>query len=74
MSFSSPKYEAPEQVAPTVAMTPPEPEEVATAPKMTKNTVDREAALSKSKGTSALRIKLNLGGMNSTGTGNGAIL
>ena len=62
---SKPKVvEAP---APTVAATPPPPEETAEAPVINEGNKRKNQADSKRKGTSALRIDLNLGGGNMGG-------
>ena len=64
---SKPKVvEAP---APTVAATPPPPEETAEAPVINEGNKRKNQADSKRKGTSALRIDLNLGGGNMGGAG-----
>lgn len=72
---SSPSYDPPEQQkqAPSIAATPPEPEQVATAPEVSSDSQTKNTANAKRKGTSALRIQLNVGGMSPKvgGTGNG---
>lgn len=81
MSFSKPKYpdppDPPAAQAPVVAATPPDPEEVAAAPEVNKDSQMKQATNTKRKGTSALRIQLNVGGMGGSpargkgGGGNG---
>lgn len=55
--------------APQVAATPPPPEEIAEAPTINEGSKRKNQADSQRKGTSALRINLNLGGGNMGGGG-----
>lgn len=55
--------------APTVAATPPPPEEVAEAPAINEGAKRKNANNSKRKGTSALRIDLSIGGGDMGGGG-----
>lgn len=71
MSFGSPSYDPPAQQAPVVAATPPDPEQVATAPDLSKDAQMKNDTNAKRKGTSALRIQLNVGGMTGGGGGGG---
>lgn len=73
MGFSSPSTpEVQPAKAPVVAATPPEPEQVATAPTVSDNSQMKSNTNSKRKGTSALRIQLNVGGMGNTAAGLGS--
>lgn len=64
---SAPK--APPAQAPQVAATPPPPETVAEAPAVNEGSKRKNQAIGKRKGTSALRINLHLGGVNTGGDG-----
>ena len=56
---------------PQVAATPPPPEEVAQAPAMNEGEKRKNQTDSQRKGTSALRINLNIGGTGGNGGTNG---
>lgn len=66
---STPKVQ--EVAAPSVAATPPEPEAVAEAPKINDTAKEKRNADSKRRGTSALRIDLNVGGGGATPASSG---
>lgn len=68
---SSKKYKAPPVQAPIVAATPPDPEQVAQAPEVNKESQLKQATNAKRKGSAALRIQLNVGGLGGKGGGNG---
>lgn len=67
---STPKVQA--APAPTVAATPPEPEQVAQAPEVSDSSQMKNTTNNKRKGTSALRIQLNVGGMGGGTSGLGS--
>ena len=56
-------YEPQPVKAPQVAATPPEPEELATPPELSGKALDKASGNAKSRGTSALKIQLNVGGL-----------
>lgn len=66
---SSGSYKATEVEAAQVAATAPPVEDTATAPEVSEETIKRTGANSQKKGTSALKINLNVGGTSSSGSG-----
>lgn len=69
---SAPKPRVTAAPTPTVAATPPPVEETAQAPITNEAATRRDDALSRRKGTSALKIALSLGGVNG-GNGLGSL-
>ena len=64
MSFGGgPSYSPAPVKAPQVAATPPEPEELAAAPELSDNAQSKASSNARSRGTSALKIQLNVGGL-----------